>query len=173
MKEKYLFIPFSLHVNIFLIWFFYTQSIFLTIFFSHPISRKPINHYELSKNVLDSIDRVVHRINKLHPKEPPMSPPSYFIGRIVNVAIWENSHWDVIFGQQWGKDDEFDDIESNIKSFRKKFKIGNFIRLRNVKDGRTLNDQRSECLCIDSPHSEIFSSSVKLIFILSTISLFM
>ena len=44
-----------------------------------------------------------------------LDPPKCLCGRVTNVAIWEEPHWDLI---------------------REVLRVGSFIRLRNVHEGR-------------------------------------
>ena len=89
----------------------------------HPITGKPISHFELSSELLELVTGTVTHISRLHGGRLNIPPPQYFTGRIVNVAIWEPSHWDVVTGAN---------MNLNTKC---KLQVGDFVRLRNVKDG--------------------------------------
>ena len=71
---------------------------------------------------------IAHVVKKLQfiRQNPEFTPPKALTGRVVNVAIWEESHWDLV---------------------QEACRVGSFIRLRNVRDGRLPNSD-FRCLLV-------------------------
>jgi hypothetical protein len=55
-----------------------------------------------------------------------LEPPTCLCGRVVNVAVWEESHWDLV---------------------REVLQVGSFIRLRNVHESRMYNGFKCKFKC--------------------------
>lgn len=58
---------------------------------------------------------VVEKVQYLRPSQPPLSAPIAVTGRVVNVAVWDDSHWELV---------------------NEVVRVGTFIRLRNVQENR-------------------------------------
>ena len=57
----------------------------------------------------------ISKIKECRNGRPPLSTPQRLCGRVCNVVIWEQPHWDTVANQ------------NNVR-------IGDFIRLRNVQE---------------------------------------
>lgn len=74
---------------------------------------------------------IVEKLQNLR-QNPDLCPPKALSGRVANVAIWEQEHWQLVF--------------------EKVIKVGLFIRLRNVQD-RNMGNINVRCLHVHTKSS--------------------
>lgn len=69
------------------------------------------------------IAQIIDKMNSDDSKEGDgiVEKPKSLCGRVVNVAIWEKPHWDLV---------------------AERIAVGMFIRFRNVREGHLWNDQK-------------------------------
>ena len=96
--------------------------------------------------VLIRIAKLLKKLQSRRANQEPMLEPYAVTGRVVNVAVWETSHWELV---------------------KEVVQIGTFIRLRNVQD-RRMPESDLRCLMVHSksymtPLPELTYEVVKLL----------
>lgn len=71
---------------------------------------------------------LVKKLGRLGPNKKPLLEPCAVTGRVVNVAVWEASHWELV---------------------KDVIRIGTFIRLRNVQDNK-MPESNLRCVMVHS-----------------------
>lgn len=74
---------------------------------------------------IKSVERAIMIINEGKSKDKTMEIPRALCGRVMNVVIWEQSHWDFINEGRLGKNEL-------IREYNGKIGKGSWVRLRNI-----------------------------------------
>ena len=96
---------------------------------------------------IEAVARLVIKINEDIPKSEHLRIPGALCGRVMNIVVWEQNHWDFICKGKLGNNGDKADRDELLLS------AGRWVRLRNIMVHETPFGMTRKCIkfsCIQS-----------------------